>query len=161
MFGLPNLVEGQDFQITSAATDFYSCLAHAVHRYDRVIWPDEDETCAWPDQLERIETLKMFREFFRLCGYLDCKDGQLQPRTEKIVLYKDQTGQVVHVARQLNNGHWSSKLGSLVDIEHISDRALESASYGKVAYYMWRPRSNMPPAVPDLRPPPEPPPLIV
>ena len=161
MFGLPDLVEDQDYQITSGATDLYSCLAHAIHRYDRVIWPDEDETCAWPEQLERKETLAVFREFFRLCGYRDCVDGRLQLGTEKIVLYKDQIGLVVHVARQLKNGHWSSKLGSLADIEHISDRTIESAAYGDVAHYMWRPRSNMPPAVPDLHPPQQRPPLIV
>lgn len=161
MFGLPNLVEGEDYQLTSGATDNYSCLAHAIHRYDRVIWPDEDETCAWPPELDRRETLVMFQKFLYLCGYRDCVDGRLQASIEKIALYVDATELVVHVARQLENGHWSSKLGSLADIEHISDQIIECASYGSVMHYMGRRRSNMPPAVPDLHPPPTPPRLIV
>ena len=161
MFGLPNLIEGQDYQLISPATDAYSCLAHAIHRDDRVIWPDESETCAWPPQLERRDTLAVFREFFCLCGYQDWVHGKLQAGIEKIALYVDNIGLVVHVARQLKNGHWSSKLGSLADIEHISDQTIEGASYGSVAHYMGRRRSNMPPAVPDLHPPPTRPRLIV
>ncbi len=161
MFGLPNLIENVHFQITSPQSEFYSCLSHAVYREDRVIWPDEDEVCAWPPRLEREETLAAIREFFRLCGYQDCGNGELQAGIEKVALYTDQFGLVVHLARQLTNGHWSSKLGSLADIEHISDRTIECPSYGRVAHYMGRRRTESPPTVPDLHPAPTPPPLII
>ncbi len=69
---------------------------------------------------------------------LVCRAGR--PSSEKLALYADSMGDVTHVARQLPNGNWTSKLGALEDIEHKTAEALD-ADYGKIAGALRRPAS--------------------
>ena len=57
---------------------------------------------------------------------------------EKLVLYADEHGEPIHVARQLPSGAWTSKLGASEDIEHRVLAALEGTLYGKVARLLRR-----------------------
>ena len=43
------------------------------------------------------------------------------------------------MARQLENGQWTSKLGNDIDITHPTVEALEDGEYGTAVQYMRRP----------------------
>lgn len=46
----------------------------------------------------------------------------------------------MHAALQLENGDWTSKMGSAEDILHILAEVLEGPEYGHVARFLSRPR---------------------
>lgn len=154
MLGNPALLEGENYQITSGQTNLYNCLSWAVGVSNRWIWPDEYETGAWPPQLPRNETLENFRRFFELCGFVNCENGDLNCQLEKIAIYTDDDNNVCHVARQLQDGKWTSKLGVSVDISHLTDLLICGRKYPYVSAYMARALTGEPPRLPDLAPPP-------
>lgn len=71
-------------------------------------------------------------------SYKVCKSGELEPGLEKIAIYVDDAGVPQHVARQLTDGAWISKLGRAEDIRHDSLESLEGEFYGKAAVFMMR-----------------------
>ena len=71
-------------------------------------------------------------------GYTRCSDGSIEKGFEKIVIYVRNHGPK-HVAHQLDDGTWSSKLGPLDDISHTLS-GLEDSSYGKALRYLKRPK---------------------
>ena len=74
---------------------------------------------------------------FESIGYQTCDDGALDEGFEKIALYA--LGMMyTHVARQLIDGRWTSKLGQLEDITHNTPEAIENSDYGEVAQFMRR-----------------------
>ncbi len=75
---------------------------------------------------------------FGTLGYELCSDGSLQEGFEKVAIYESLSGYVLHMARQLPTGRWTSKLGGLEDIEHASPAELEGREYGAVVQYMRR-----------------------
>ena len=77
---------------------------------------------------------------YRIMGFEECPDGALESGYEKIAIYVSEIGEPTHIARQLGNGSWTSKLGELEDIEHGSPESLEGPEpcYGSVASYMRR-----------------------
>ena len=70
-------------------------------------------------------------------GFLVCKNGTWIPNVEKIAIYVTPDGRPQHVARQLPNGFWTSKLGRLEDIEHELE-GLSGELYGTVKQFMER-----------------------
>jgi hypothetical protein len=58
----------------------------------------------------------------------------LETGFEKIALFANADGTPTHLARQITNGRWSSKLGTLQDIEHDL-LAVCGAEYGKVVEF--------------------------
>ena len=74
-------------------------------------------------------------------GYSLCEDDALEQGYEKIALYAF-VGHFTHVARQLEDGRWSSKLGSLELITHPSLSSLAGGIYGYVHCIMRRPAAN-------------------
>ena len=146
-FWLPGL-ESTQFQITSPRTEAYNCIAWALDNTESSWDPDENADDAyWPSGVPhdvRIETLKFL---FSLEGFNDCEDGLFEAGIEKIALYADGTD-FVHVARQLDNGRWTSKLGVDCDIEHELDALVHPPGrsrdwrLGQIAAYMQRPRST-------------------
>ena len=75
---------------------------------------------------------------FDMLGYEQCADDSLEEGFEKVAIYESLSGYVVHMARQLRSGRWTSKLGGLEDIEHASPAELEGREYGDVVQYMRR-----------------------
>ena len=75
---------------------------------------------------------------FGVLGYEPCTNGALEDGFEKVAVYALPSG-VTHMARQLDTGRWTSKIGGLEDIEHGSPAELEGVEYGEVAQYMRRP----------------------
>ncbi len=91
----------------------------------------------WPVNVPREETLLAFRKAFETLGYVICETPDLEENYQKIAIYL-LNGQPTHVARQLLNGKWTSKLGQDEDIEHDSLEGLTRDWYGQVAQIMKR-----------------------
>ncbi len=123
-----NLKQGQ-YKITSEEARWYNCIAFAAGEAHRWWWPIG---AYWPDRAPRHETIESFVLAFHALGYIPCDDGALEPGFEKVALYADQNDIPTHMARQLASGMWTSKCGSLEDIEHETLEAL--AGFGPSEY---------------------------
>ena len=69
---------------------------------------------------------------FQTLGYVACDHGRVEAGVEKLALYADDDNEYTHVARQLANGKWTSKLGGLEDIEHELPEDVLCDDYGQV-----------------------------
>ena len=135
----PRLLE-RGYDLTSPETPFYNCIAWAAGETARWWWPDPNDQYYWPPGMPRKEALQAFVLLFEELGYAVCEDEKLEEAFEKIAIYvNDSTGKPTHAARQLASGRWTSKLGSLEDIEHDLKGAT-GVYYGSVAVIMKRPR---------------------
>jgi len=135
----PNL-KPNEYQIISDRTIEYNCVAWAAGNSDHWWWPDNQSIYYWPEGAPRLETVNGFVETFRGLGYEPCDSDQYEPGFEKVALYADEaTGAPKHMARQVESGIWTSKLGPQHDIEHRTLSGLEGDEYGKVVLIMRRP----------------------
>ncbi len=94
----------------------------------------------WPANFPREDTITVFIEVFKGLGFELCDSDDLEADFEKIALY-GMWGQVKHAARQLADGHWTSKLGQDIDISHYTADAISGPAYGVVCQLMKRPKS--------------------
>ena len=132
---------GADYRVTSPSDRQYNCFAWAAGDARRWWWPDSpagDEGYHWPSDVSNEETLTAFMAAFATLGYAPCAGDALEPGWERIALYATADGVPTHVARQLPEGRWTSKLGRWQDIEHRLE-ALEGEAYGSVVQIMKRP----------------------
>jgi hypothetical protein len=67
-------------------------------------------------------------------GYEECENGDLEIGYQKVAIYAI-GGSVKHMARQLPDGKWTSKLGQWVDISHALS-GVEGIDYGKVVQFL-------------------------
>ena len=95
----------------------------------------------WPSGVPQDGTVESYMKLFSLCEFTECADGSLEHGVEKIAIYAIDYS-FKHVAKQLPDGKWSSKLGGLEDIEHASLDALNGDWYGKTVKYMKRDRAS-------------------
>ncbi len=132
---LPNLT---DYRVTSPPSEEYNCFAWAYG--DTSLWfdPRVDLGYHWPLDSKLGLTIEAVLELFRTIGYEECTDGSLESGFEKVAIYIVDDGPA-HVARQLHNGRWSSKLGRLEDIEHATTEELNCPDYGAATAFMKRP----------------------
>ena len=133
----PNL---RDFSITSDVSRQYNCIAWAFGDTRRWWWPHTGYYWPRPYSLNE-ETVHNFVEVFADAGYEVCADGVIENGFEKIAIFAI-NGEPTHVARQLNTGRWTSKLGNLEDIDHAMLEEVECHIYGKVVTYMRRLRPS-------------------
>lgn len=126
-----------DYRVTSKKTTAYNCIAWTANDTRRWWWPDPFGIYYWPPGAPREETLAAFRAAFDTLSYADCEGAAHTQHVEKIAFYCGAGGTPTHAARQLPSGRWTSKCGSLEDIEHELD-ALAESSYGNVACCMAR-----------------------
>lgn len=77
-------------------------------------------------------------QLFAREGFSVCDDDSLESGYEKIALYAF-VGQFTHVALQLEDGRWSSKMGYREVITHPSPANLVGGYYRFVHCYMRRP----------------------
>jgi len=131
----PNLCT---YQTTSPATIIYNCIAWAAEDTQRFWWPDPSLAYYWPPSVPREETIIRFIEAFRALGYNPCDDGSLESGWQKVVIYADSLRKPKHMARQLSNGFWTSKMGRDLDITHNRVEDLEGPFYGSVVQYLRR-----------------------
>lgn len=122
------------YKITSAESRRYNCIAFAAGETNRWWWP---VGAYWPPNIPREETISCFILAFQALGYRLCEEGTHEPDFEKVALYVDENNAPTHMARQLQNGLWASKCGSLEDIEHVKLDAL--SEYGTVVRFLKRP----------------------
>jgi len=90
----------------------------------------------WPDALPREEDFDVVVSFFKSYGYEICKASDAEKGFQKIALYVSDDGKFTHVARQLNNSAWTSKIAELEDISHQSLLALGGARCGLIGCIM-------------------------
>src|SRR3989338_4893773 len=131
----PNLASA-GYKITSPATEEYNCIAWAINKVDTVFWPDTLDLFSWPDTLPREEDLGVVSSFFRSHGYEDCTNTTLEKGFQKIALYVTDNDKFTHVARQLHDGNWTSKIAEHEDITHNSLAALVGNRCGQVGSVM-------------------------
>ncbi len=121
---------------TSEPASQENCIAHAAGA--RGEWWEPVLGRFWPIgppfYNHRVESL--VRVFERL-GYVICDSSEHETSFEKLAIYAD-GGQYTHVARQLPDGTWTSKLGAEDDINHLTLESLEGGDYGRVVRILSR-----------------------
>lgn len=128
-----------DYEITSPENPQYNCIAWAFGETDR--WWQYDATTSlgiktyWPSESADLppgDTVEEMVKVFELLGFKTTRNRGLRRGLEKVAIYGTADGQFGHVARQIESGKWSSKLGELHDIEHEIPEVLECEAYGTV-----------------------------
>jgi hypothetical protein len=126
---------------TSSATTDYNCYAFAVGDQERWWDPLPAPGYYWPD-VPLNHRVSTFVEIYKGYGFEPCADGTLEPGVEKIVIYENESGGCDHVARQLPDGRWTSKIGPDEDISHESPASLSGDFYGRSVHFMARRRAD-------------------
>ena len=135
--------------VSSDVSDEYNCIAWALGNRDTWWEPHTpgsivDDRGYWPDDLPHNRAPETLRELFRQQGFADCENGNLDPLSVKIALYRmpeeDGGYKWTHVARQLSTGLWTSKLGNSYEVTHRRPGDLEGELYGEVYAYLEKPR---------------------
>lgn len=130
----PNLAS-EEFEIIDQPSEWYNCIAYAAGDTGRWWWPDGiNYWPLWANQTNSIESLK---EVFAGRGYEQCDDSAAEAGYQKIALYEAQA-EMTHVALQMPNGRWRSKLGRGPVIEHHSPESLSGVNYGNPTAFMRR-----------------------
>ena len=134
---------GEDAQITSPATPEYNCIAWALGEVDRWWEAGTPPGYFWPASIPEDHLLTSLIAALETVGFTRCDNGELEPDIEKIAVFEGDDAEYAHVAKQLPNGRWSSKLGAWEDIEHRFDALVGPApAYGIFHCYMRRQRAT-------------------
>lgn len=129
----PKLTD-QNHSISSPATEDYNCVAWAYEVSNKKMWPGHPDYY-WPPDVTGVDNLRTLMQLYLDAGYEECDNGQREDEFKKVAIYVNQEGPK-HVARQLESGRWTSKLGSLEDIEHDTLDILECKDYGKATVFL-------------------------
>ena len=132
----PNLAL-TEYTVTSPKSQEYNCFAWAAGDQERWWQPTLEDQFYWVQGLPMEETLSAYIQAYQTLGFMTCDSAELEAEFEKIALYVDDGGIPVHAAKQLSTGKWSSKLGSLEDIEHELE-GLTGERYGNVGQILRR-----------------------
>ncbi|MFC4231251.1 hypothetical protein ACFOW1_05075 [Parasediminibacterium paludis] len=133
----PNIPE--QHHLTSRPTKYYNCVSWALHKTNR--WIDFYYT--EDGNIDIDQSGEKYAKYFEAEGFVRCEDSSLVEGVEKIAIYEDARNDFTHVARQLENGNWTSKLGEYEDIEHYSLDALSGNYYGKPKIFLARERTSL------------------
>lgn len=138
------------FQVKCRRTPAYNCIAWAAGDQRRR-W-DCSEGNVWP--VRRARDAAALQQLFEWLGYEVCSGPELEAGYVKVALYATDgpMGEWQHAARQLPDGRWSSKCGSLEGVIHATPQCVEGRTpfvdYGRVYRFMrmrtslgWRLRS--------------------
>lgn len=128
------------YQVTSAATTQYNCIAHAAGDHT-IKWgcPPVSGLYFWPPRAKQGDGVDALMSAYATLGYEECKNSDPEVGFEKIAIYADSNGIWQHAAKLCKNGWWTSKLGTWEDIQHATLDALEGADYGSAVRFMKRP----------------------
>lgn len=149
---LLNGADPNDYRLASRACPDYNCLAWALADQARNWQPRPmmmRDGAHWPPGIPMRTDLATLRQLLGVWGFERAVDGTLDNDLVKVALYddRDQPGRWSHVARQLADGWWASKLGRLADIEHRTVHVLEPL-YGPVVGFLARPRAGLADPIP-------------
>jgi len=130
-----------EFVVHSNPDPDYNCVGFAVNEIPlRFWWPGKG---VWPPGLPSDDAPQNFVNAFRTFGYEPCDSFKLEADFEKIALYvREDDGRAKHVARQLPDGRWISKLGQSWDIIHKTPFGLAGSEYGDPKLALRRPRKS-------------------
>jgi hypothetical protein len=124
--GFPRL--GEEFEVLAPASVTYNCIGWSVGNNSTWVWPTDSTRKA---QLVDFDTLYRSYGFYRARGI----SFKRRPGYEKILLYairrEDGSIKPTHAARQMPDGSWSSKLGSLPLIRHLHPNDVSGPTYGQ------------------------------
>lgn len=143
-----NLKNGE-FEITSPFDSKYNCIAHAADDNNKWWWAVDVNTSGndvfWFNNIPAQATLENFILAFQKLGYSLCENSDLENEFEKVAIYTSTQdkfhspkGTPTHMARQLPNEKWTSKLGEDVDISYNTLQGVEGKIYGKVEQILKR-----------------------
>lgn len=135
----PNLAAA-GFDVTSDDIPRFNCIAWAAGDTTNWWWPTNGGH--WPPGCPRNESRPAFEAAFAGLGYSPCGlDASVEANTDKVAIYVGRDLRTKHMAIQLPDGRWSSKLGMAWDIEHHALSGLEDDVYGVVEMILRRPRT--------------------
>lgn len=131
-------LRSSDYDLTSPQDGRYNCVAWAAGDNSKWWDPSGGGGTYWPPGLpvrnfEVSEYSQPYIEAFESLGYEECDSSDFEEGFEKVAIFE-----VAHVARQLPNGRWASKLGEMEDIEHDRLKSMEGGPYGHVVSVMRR-----------------------
>ena len=130
------------FEITSPPDTRYNCIAWAAGDTRRWWWPGEVSFSYWPPGVPREESIATFIDAFVTLGYEPATSGILDPLYDKVAIFASGDGVPTHMARQLDDGSWTSKLGALEDITHADVSGVSGSEYGEVTVFLQRRKSS-------------------
>jgi hypothetical protein len=133
----PRLTES-NHNITSDASPEYNCFSWAADATTQRWEPDQMDIYYWPPGVPREMNMEAFIQAYSTLGYNPCDTTKAEDGFEKILLYADDDGTPTHAAKQLPNGHWTSKIGDYEDIEHETPACVEGPVYGVSAICLKR-----------------------
>jgi len=129
----PKLTD-ENHELTSPKTINYNCIAWAAQNTGRWWQPG----VFWPIDSQRDDHgIGVLVLAFKELGFEECDDGELEDGFEKVAFYGSAL-MYTHVARQLPDGQWTSKLGQLEDITHTTPDVIAGGDYGEVVQFMKR-----------------------
>ena len=137
LIGIFPKLTGGNHSITSPKDPTYNCVAWAAGKTNA--WWDHLYGY-WPDNASRDGSIAAYVDMFASLGFELCETPQQELGFEKIAIYGNDEGQFTHVARQLPSGLWTSKLGSLEDIEHQDLASISIPDYGHPVRFLRRTR---------------------
>src|SRR5262249_40151901 len=123
--GFPRLRE--EFEVLAAASPSYNCIGWSLGFNNSWVWPVE---------AGQTVSLYHFDALYRYYGFTRVNKlaYRRQPDHDKVVLYaaRRANGHITptHAARQMPDGSWTSKLGSLPLIRHLHPHDVAGPSYG-------------------------------
>ena len=113
---------------TSSTDPKYNCVAWAFKDNKRWWWPSP--RAYWPSAFSGLTAIQAFESWLDADGWEPTDNSEFEKGIEKLALYTKE-GSPTHMARMLENGSWTSKLGQSIDISHeLND--LEGPAYGSV-----------------------------
>ncbi len=125
---------GGNYRVTSPKDFSYNCVAWAAG--ETSAWWDHLGGY-WPESVKRDGSIAAYVDVFVSLGFERCATPEHEPGFEKVAVFGN-GGQFTHAARQLPSGLWTSKLGSLEDIEHQDLASVSSPDYGQPVQFLRR-----------------------
>jgi len=133
----PNL-RPENHKVTSPSSWRYNCIAWSLG--DDANWWTSEPGYYWPPRVPKpIHVLANVIKLYERLGFAVCDTPAVEVGFDRIAWYVA-AGQFAHVARQLADGRWTSKLGEHEDIEHDSLEVLLGGEYEAVACVLKRRR---------------------
>lgn len=135
-----NLRRPDEYQETSEENGDYNCIAWALYDTQQWWWPTPRYGAFWLAQVPRDNKRETVIKIFEMHGYVKCNTAEPELGYEKVAIYERPDSGVEHVARQLRDGQWTSKIGEWEDIKHKTPQSVECDDYGTVVQILKRPR---------------------
>jgi hypothetical protein len=143
----PNALEGENFVFSSLKKTGYNCIGFALGEEGKDLMMTAFAKRLDLGQVglskERLNhSVKAYAKIFAgFYGFEECNDGSYEAGFDKIVLYEgldeDHEISFSHVAIQVDEKYWKSKLAWCEDVEHTLD-ALNGPMYGHPVMFMKR-----------------------